>query len=101
MNMNDSVKISEDVILKIAETAALEVEGVLSAVSKNTKSGKAVAVTTLGDGLSVNIQLMYKDGFKIMDVSEKVQSHVSESIENMTGTPVKAVNVTVVGISSK
>lgn len=102
---NGSVKIAEEVIVKIAQTAACEVEGVGKICPKivnpkAAKNNKGVILISEDDGLDVTVQISVLEDYKIVEVSEKVQEHVSESINTMTGIPVKKVNVMVTGIGA-
>ena len=102
---NGSVKISEEVIVKIAQMAACEVEGVgrifpKAVNSKSTKNNKGVILVTEDDGVIVTVQISVLENYKIIEVSEKVQEHVAESISTMAGITVKKVNVMVTGITS-
>lgn len=96
-----TVKISEDVVIKIIETAACEVEGVSGICPKTGKAPKIAGVVLVkeDDGsLSVNVRIAVAENFKIIDVSEKVQTHVAESVNTMTGITVRRVNVTVAAV---
>ena len=102
---NGSVKIPEEVIVKIAQMAACEVEGVgrifpKAVNSKSTKNNKGVILVTEDDGVIVTVQISVLENYKIIEVSEKVQEHVAESISTMAGITVKKVNVMVTGITS-
>lgn len=102
----DVVKISEEVINKIAFTAATEVEGVLKIAQKKannrkifgTKNNKGIYYESSENGLTFFIYVTVKYGSNIPDICEKVQANVTESITNMTGLTVEKVNIAVVGV---
>lgn len=106
-----SVKISEEVIAGIAATAACEVEGVIRLSSKNVSSTKDIVANykqiakgvyaEAGPGvINFCVNIVIKNGVKVQDLSEKVQSNVKEAIENMTGLRVGEVNVFVVSVAA-
>lgn len=100
-----SVKIAEEVVVKIAQTAACEVEGVGKILpkpvnSKSVKNLRGVILANDADGVAVTVQISVLPDYKIIEVSEKVQTHVAESISTMAGLNVKKVNVMVTGIES-
>ena len=100
--VNGTVKISEDVIVKIAQTAACEIEGVARICPKAVKSqknSKGIIFENNEDGsLTITVQIAVAENYKIIEVSEKVQNHVAESVNTMTGITVKQVNVNVTGL---
>ncbi len=102
------VHIADEVIAIIAGLAATEVEGVSSMAGnitneiisklgkKNLSKGVTVEVceNTVSVILSLNIQYEYN----VMEVSEKVQEKVKNTIENMTGLEVADVNIRIASI---
>lgn len=108
-NSQGEVRIANDVIAMIAGLAAMEVEGVDSMEGNITreligklsgnKLAKGVRVEVGPEGVTVFLTLLLKYGYRVMDVSKKVQERVSSSIENMTGKKVLSVSVSVTGIS--
>lgn len=103
---NDVVKISEEVINKIAQTAASETEGVIRIAQKKannrklfgSKNSKGIYYESSENGLTFYIYVTVKYGSNIPDICEKIQANVHESITNMTGLNVEKVNVAVVGV---
>ena len=95
--------ISEDVISKIATTAALEIDGVVDMVSKpaatikdifrKQRVLKPVRVRVNDNQLIVDLYISVKSGYRITDVCEAVQSNVKQEIQNMTHNAVAKVNV--------
>ena len=108
MNENNAggLVISEDVIAKIASTAALETEGVAALVSVNIQNlfhvrkgtAKAVSVSLRDAEAMIDIFLSLKMGFRIAETCEAVQQCVKTEVQNMTGLIVTKVNVHVENI---
>ena len=106
---NGSVNISEDVVAAIAIGAVKDVEGV-SAMASNLSSNvtelvgkknviKGVKLDMNGEHIVVDVFIIVRYGFEIMDVAEKAQLAVKNSLEALTGIEVDGVNVHVSGIS--
>ena len=103
-----NVKLSTDVIARIAGIAALDVDGVAcvqgnlsrQAVSKVGKNalGKGVKVTINGKKAAFDLSLVMGYGYNIPDTCRKVQQKVAQTVTNMTGLLVSDVNVRVAGI---
>lgn len=99
-----SIKVSTDVIMKIAETAACEIEGVVSDGNRLAVSGArskllgAVRAHLLGETASLSIELIVLEGYNAVNVAESVQRSVKSAIQNMTGFTVTKVDVDIVGI---
>lgn len=104
-----SLQISTDVIAKIAELAAMEIDGVaaVSAGSLQSVRGllgktslqKAVQVEMQDGVANVTVRILAKYGCKIIPVCEKVQENAKNTIQNMTGITVSRINVAVVGLA--
>lgn len=102
------IVISNDVIEKIAKTAALEVEGVVAVttslgsdlIDKISKKNHNRGVSIINENGNVTITLsviVYYD-YNINEIAEKMQNKVSEALEAMTGYICSAVNINVIGI---
>lgn len=102
-----SIKISVDVMVKIAETAAAEIEGValdgqkLATVGAKAGFLGAVRVHLSGETASLRIEIVVLEGYNAVTVSESVQNSVKSAIQNMTGYTVTRVDVVVAGIRLK
>ena len=103
-----TLRISKEVLITIAGTAASEVDGVASiAASPVDFKGmlslrsfpKAVSISLNDDMAEITLHLVLKHGVKIPVVSEKVQKAVKESIQSMTAITVSKVNIVVEGIA--
>lgn len=114
MNKNEnklhgSLKVSADVILKIAETAASEIDGVVVnsgnklAVLEETpiisKMVSPVKVKLTADSAIINVSIITEQGYKAYEVAKSVQSNVKSAVQSMTGIAVSKVNVKIVGIN--
>ncbi len=105
----NSVKISNDVIAIIAGIAAGKIEGVVSMNSgitggitemlgmKNLSKGVKVEVNKNEATIDLFITVEY--GVKLSEVGKNVQENVKETVENMTGLQVIAVNVNIQDVS--
>ena len=98
-----SVNISEDVISIIAMEAMREVEGfgsISNPLSKDLaeligKKSAARGVNVLpGENcVSIDVFISVKYNYSVIQVSQAIQEAIRKSVEDMTGIPVKAVNV--------
>ena len=99
------VRVSDEVLIVIAGTAALEIDGVVGiggqilsnpndkAVRKHMIRGIRMKIEDEEVKLGISITVKY--GYKIQDVSVQVQERIKTAIETMTGLNVKKVNVVV------
>ncbi len=100
-----SIKVSEEVILKIAETAACEIEGVavkgqrLEAPSAMSKFRGPVRARILGEAAVIRFDISVMDGYNAVKVAESIQRSVKSAVQNMTGFTVTKVDVNIAGIS--
>lgn len=98
--------ISEDVIAKIASTAAVEVPGVAGMATRLTdirglvtsQGSKSVGVISNDNEAIVDVYVNLKAGVRIPDVAGDVQRQVKSAVQSMTGKPVTKVNVHIEGI---
>lgn len=105
-----NIKISVEVVSKIAVIAASEIDGVScmhkTFVSKMAEkfggdkaSSQGVKVDITENMASIDLYLVVDYGVKIPELAWNVQERVKESVENMTGLEVTAVNIHIEGIS--
>ena len=103
-----NIHISEEVLAVIAAAAAMEVEGSLAANlgsdiaellggKKNLSKGIHIAVEE--ESIRVDVSLLIKYGYTIIDVAKEVQNAVYSAIENTSGLTVECVNVHVLGVA--
>ena len=107
-----AVKISDDVIAVCAVNATLRTTGVsdFSPVfadnfSKNffgkEPPYKGIKISQNEDGIIIDIFVIVDYGVKIPAVAWDIQENVKKEIEEITGSPVKAVNIHIQGVRMK
>lgn len=107
-----TLKVSEDAIIRIAESAAAEIKGVaLSATNKlavlSPKSGigenfiNPIMIKLSSDYVSIDISIIVSSSAKASEVAKAVQNNVKSAVQSMTGIAVSKVNVTVAGIRAE
>ena len=105
-----SVNISEEVLAAIAAAAATEVEGVGSLAANlgsdiaellggKKNLSKGVHITVEEESVRVDVSILIKYGYTIIDVAKEVQNAVFSAIENTSGLTVECVNVHVLGVT--
>ena len=109
--MNDNrteLSVNTEVLEKMAEIAAMEVEGVagiskkaidLKGAVKNKNAFKGVKVESVNGAIKINVYICVKRDANVKEAAEKVQENVKDKIQTMTGTAVTQVNVTVADIN--
>lgn len=103
-----AVSFANDVLAIIAGLAASEVEGVagmsgglaggIAEMLGRKNLAKGIKITVNDKLIAVDINMIVTYGFKLHEVSRKVQANVVKAIETMTGLNVERVNVSVLGI---
>lgn len=102
-NMTE-LSVSTDVLEKMAELAAKEIEGVkgiakkaidLKGALKSKSVVKGVKVENINGAIAINVYVCVDSKAKVCEVSEAVQQNVKDKIQTMTGTAVTKVNVIV------
>ncbi len=98
-----SMRVSEDVIIKIAETAACEIDGVDIKGSKSSPIPKRAPVCAriLGEAAAIRMDVNIVEGFNAVKVAESVQKSVKSAVQNMTGFTVTKVDVNIMGVCYK
>ena len=105
-----NIHISEEVLAVIAAAAALEVEGVgsLSAnlgtdiaelLGGKKSLSKGIHITVLEESVRVDVSVLVKYGYTLIDVAKEVQNAVYNATENTSGLVVEGVNVHVAGVT--
>ncbi len=110
-NTGASLRISNDVLTKIAEVAATEIRGVASDGEHLVVSDKNIAQLTgkimpqspvravlKNDAVEVTVSIVVLQGFKADNVAQSVQESVKSAIQNMVGISVSKVNVKIADI---
>lgn len=101
---NGSVRISEEVIVRISSISAREVEGVVALCGsgssigeflgkKNQTKTKGVKVEMGENSAEIDIHIVVRFGFKIGDVARKVQESVKFALESYVGLENILINV--------
>ena len=103
------VRISEDVVAKIAYFAAKEVDGVedilknlpsyVAGMIKKKGSGSGISVRALEDGtLGLDICISVRYGSVIPQICARIQENCITSVKEMTGLNISTVNVHVASV---
>lgn len=99
-----TIRVSEDVLIKIAETAACEIDGVamvnnrLEPPSTLARLRGAVRVKVNGESAAIKFDISVVEGFNAVNVAESIQRSVKSAVQNMTGFTVTRVDVNVAGV---
>lgn len=103
-NNRTELSVNTEVLEKMAEIAAKEVEGVtgiskksidLKGAVKTKNAFKGVKVENVNGAIKINVYICVKRDVKVKDVAENVQANVKDKIQTMTGNAVTQVNVIV------
>lgn len=101
------LSVSAEVLEKMAELAACEIEGVkgiskkaidLKGAIKTKSAFKGVKAENINGAITINVYISVDRNAKIREVAEAVQQNVKDKIQTMTGTAVTRVNVNVADI---
>lgn len=93
-----SIRVSEEVIIKIAETAAGEIDGAVLKRRGGSPFRGPVKVRVSGDSAAVKMAICVKEGCNAVSVAEDVQKSVKSAVQNMTGFTVTKVDVEIAGV---
>ena len=103
-----SLKVSNEVIAKIAELAAAEISGVATENGKLSVSQSRIGIPPLlnapvrisvsKEAAVIDVSIVTEQGSKAVNVASAVQESVKSAVQSMTGIPVSKVNVNIVGI---
>lgn len=104
MDNKTELSVSTEVLEKMAELAASEIDGVKGIAKKaldlkgalKTKSVvKGVKVESVNGAIEINVYICVDSKSKMREVAEAVQQNVKDKIQTMTGTAVTKVNVNI------
>lgn len=107
-NSSTELSVSTEVLEKMAEIAAKEVEGVtglskraidLKGAVKSKNAFKGIKVENINGAIKINAFICVKRDSKVKEIAERVQANIKDKIQTMTGTAVTKVNVTVADIA--
>lgn len=107
MNNKTSLSVNTEVVVKMAEIAAKEIEGVsglakkaidLKGAVKSKNPFKAVKIESVNGAIKLSVYICVKKDAHVKEVAEKVQANVKDKIQAMTGSAVTQVNVIVADV---
>ncbi len=108
INNNGVIKIADDVLIAIVQTATMEIEGIHSINSTlagdiigklgKKSSFKGINISNDNNRLTININLSIKQNYKIIEVAQNVQNKVKSAIESMTGFEIEKININIVSV---
>lgn len=108
-NVYGKISISDQAIAKVAKNAALECYGIVDTVSrrltdsisellKTQPDGRGIKVTTSGDRIFIDVNVVVKYGVSINAVAESLKESVKYNVERFTGMIVDTVNINILGV---
>lgn len=106
-NNKTELSVNTEVLEKMAEIAAKEVEGVdglskksidLKGIIKTKNAFKGVKVESINGAIEISVYICVKQNAKAREVAERVQNNIKDKIQTMTGNAVTQVNVIVADI---
>ena len=106
-NNRTELSVNTEVLEKMAEMAAIEIEGVtglakkaidLKGAVKNKNAFKGVKAECVNGAIKLNVFICVDRNAHIKEVAEKVQQNIKDKIQTMTGTAVTQVNVNVADV---
>ena len=106
-NNRTELSVNTEVLEKMAEIAAKEVDGVigiskraidLKGAVKSKNAFKGVQIETVNGAVKIKVYICVKQAANVKTVAEKVQQTVKDKIQNMTGTAVTQVDVIVADV---
>ena len=104
MDNKTELSVSTEVLEKMAELAATEIDGVkgiakkaidLKGALKSKSVVKGVKVESVNGAIEINVYICVDSKSKMREVAEAVQQNVKDKIQTMTGTAVTKVNVNI------
>lgn len=102
-----SLRVSDEVIIRITEVAATEITGVASEAQKLVSAEKAINLPMLSapikvdltaESAEITLSIVLLSGYNANLVAKAVQKSVKSAVQSMTGITVSKVNVIVAGI---
>jgi len=102
MEPQDTITIAPTVLITIARHATLQVDGVDSMGQIPVDVGRWVSGSPVGPGIAlsiventvrVDLYVVTRPGYSMLDISREVQTAVKRSITDLVGMEVKVVNV--------
>ena len=108
-NAFGDITIDNNAIAVVAGYNALDCYGVVDLVARNAKESfnelfknkslsRGVKITSVGNHITVDLNVILKYGVSINAVAESCKSAVKYGVEKFTGMIVDAVNIKVIGV---
>ena len=92
-----TIRISDEVLSKVASLAVREVEGVAHLAAHGMMTSP-VTIENLGGAVAVTVRVVLKNGYRAVSVAKQIQQTVKQSVQDMTGVTAVNVNVEVSGV---
>lgn len=99
-----TVKISDEVLRRVAALAAGDVPGVVRLSGERSLRNplaNPVCIRNLGGAISVGVSVVIESGSRAASVARQVQQAVKQGIQDMTGVTAVHVNVEITGMESE
>jgi uncharacterized alkaline shock family protein YloU len=103
------LRIADEVIAMIAMIAVSEIDGVVDTVSgfkdevvravNNRNMPKGISVTNEDDAVIIDLKIAVYYDRNLSEVCKKLQTHIKEQVEMMSGISVKEINIMVEQVS--
>ncbi|MBO4888755.1 MAG: Asp23/Gls24 family envelope stress response protein [Firmicutes bacterium] len=98
MENQDQIRISNDVILTIAQLALADEIG-MEKSSKKSPKNKGINIEVVDEKIYIDVELNVSYGTKIPELSGRIQQKIRSSVENMTGMEVAEVNINIASMN--
>ena len=104
MENRTELSVSTDVLEKMTELAAQEIDGVkgiakkaidIKGAIKSKSAFKGVKIESVNGAIEITVYICVDSNAKMRDVAEAVQNNVKDKIQTMTGSAVTKVNVNI------
>lgn len=104
MENRTELSVSTDVLEKMTELAAQEIEGVkgiakkaidIKGAIKSKSAFKGVKIESVNGAIEITVYICVDSNVKMREVAEAVQQNVKDKIQTMTGSAVTKVNVNI------
>ena len=89
----------DDIIDNIVLLAVEEISGVQLCSANPNKKSKAIKVTTLKDGVHVDVVVKIYYAQSVSETAFKIQESIRHNVEAMTECHIASVNVTINGVT--
>ena len=108
-HLNGKVSCNKNILLSIVSLATKEVSGVAGLVenfnsgitswlSKNYSGGVKISYFNNNTKITIDVFITIQYGYKVNDVSARVQENIKSSVNSMLNIDVEEVNVHIIGV---